>query len=316
MFSIDGDEEPYDPYHSVGLRKPCPGIKSFDYNKTRCSRMWGSGNVFEHYGKRLIPAIIKNCSLLKSININEFLKSTEYKELILYIKKIYFEDSYSKEIISERPELKDVAGARWDHSYNIYKARFCFGDGTSLNLENISTEYLKYIKAPKEEISSEIKRSYLFQQSLTTCRQEIEFLLRRTIYTFSIESKLLFDQISLSKQFEQGEIIYWKDLGVSINYKLRDFMFLKQMQIKQLPKAKFFIYKLKIGVEKFLIYGTYIDLISFKVKALLRKEWRGLSQKTLEEVSGLKNSLFVSSDGLSGGAVDLKTAIQMCKLSL
>lgn len=54
----------------------------------------------------------------------------------------------------------------------------------------------------------------------------------------------------------------------------------------------------------------------FKNKLIAPKSWRGLDESALDEVTGLKGTIFVHRAGFTGGALEFDTIMQMAKLWL
>ncbi|KAF7700710.1 UPF0160 protein MYG1, mitochondrial [Cucumispora dikerogammari] len=307
----------YDPTKNIYDHHQKGFFESFYKDKFQYVKMSSAGLVFKHFGKSLIKSIMENCELFKSVNIKEFIESKRYNELIEYIYEYYFLGIDASDNGIEDTEATPVKERLWSQMPELYNTYDYFGASKKYTLENISAEYLRSTGIAEKNATEDEKRNISFNRAVEVSRQDLEFYLKRKIYTFAIEYEIVLKQISIAEQYEGGQIVYWKRLadkkGVDFN---DDVMFRKKMQIEHLPKAKFFIYQPSRTGDFFRIYGAAVDLVSNKDKAYLKKEWRGLRGPSLVRVSSLKNIVFVHASGFTGAAKDLTTSIKMCVDSL
>ncbi|KAF7698593.1 UPF0160 protein [Cucumispora dikerogammari] len=312
-------------YNTLGTYNPLKNIydhhqpnftKSFYDTKFKYVKMCSASMIFKHYNKQLIKSIMEDCKVFESININEFLESNKYKDLIEHVYENYFLNIDANEHAIQNSSVTPFTNRPWQDVINIYNDYSSFGDPTAYTLQDISTDFLQYNKISGTKLNEEKKREKSFNYAVKVCREDLELYLRRKIYTFSIEYEKILKKISLVEEFEEGKVVYWKQLDDKCQDVGEDLTFIKRLQIKHLPKARFFIYEPKKEGDMFRIYGALADYKTLKNKAYLKVDWRGLRDKELIEVSSFKKIGFVHANGFTGGAYDFETALKMCIESL
>lgn len=79
---------------------------------------------------------------------------------------------------------------------------------------------------------------------------------------------------------------------------------------------KDFLFIVYDSSEHVRMYGTIKERNSYAIKVPLCLEWGGLREEELRARSGIEGSTFVHSSGFTGGAKDLKSALEMCRRSI
>lgn len=91
------------------------------------------------------------------------------------------------------------------------------------------------------------------------------------------------------------------------------FFFMLEKEFKIEGQIKYCIFRDK---DLFRVRAIPISDESFILKVPLPENWRGLRNEQLENVSGIKDSMFVHSSGFIGGAKTRDAAFKMARLTL
>lgn len=290
---------------------------TFYDDKFKYVKMSSAGLVFKHFGKELITAIIKDNKLLrKHIKIDDFINSTAYEELILDVYENYFLCIDANDNGVNHSEEEPVNPRYWPHVVNLYNISENFGKKSEYELSNISYEYKKSREFEDEVLEETKRKNASFNHAVEFARSDLELFLRKKIFTFGIEYSILLKEIEQAESLKNGKIIVWKETKKDFEVGMTDTEFKKKLQLKFFPDALFFIYPPPFENGQFRIYGASESLKTYKCKAYLKKEWRGIRDEKLKEISQLDKISFVHSSGFTGGAYNLETAIKMAEESI
>ncbi|KAF7700712.1 UPF0160 protein [Cucumispora dikerogammari] len=311
----------HDPPKNIFDQDQQESTESFYDNNFKSVKMSSTGMVFKKHNKQLIKRIMEECKIFKSMNINKFIESKRYKDLIECIYDNYFLGIDAFNNVVNETEITLVKQWTWSRTLAAYNTYQHFGAPSKYNIEDISIDFLEYVNPDCDYLVQEKRENISFKRAVEVVRQNLELYLRQHIYTFTIAYEIVLKKISIAEQYKEGQIVYWKQLddvkNVDLDFDLDvDVTFIKKMQIEHFPKAKFFIYQPKGTAKMFRIYGAAVNLVTNKSKAYLKKEWRGLRGEPLIRISSMKRISFVHASGFTGGAFNFQTSLDMCVQSL
>lgn len=219
-------------------------------------------------------------------------------------------------------------------------------------LKQIYYTYIRMIDAKKNKIDIKCKIDLdEYRNSL-----ESDLGIRKGRYSFYDENlvcmRTIADVVEECKTFEEAYKIVKKDFDnfmVTINTWITNYGVTKELLVKKLSnfdptiKEKYReqilitqgmgnIGRMVCEIEKeigldiiytidwtglgYCIYAVTLYVRGFKMKRPLKKEWMGLRNKKLQEISGIDGAKFVHSTGFMGMSKTMDDALEMCYKSL
>ena len=265
-----------------------------DFQETYSSdydiRLSASGLVFKHYGEELIQNTLKYLFDTQP-KLADYKVDLDQNQLVVFKDKLYDRFFVCLDAIDNGVE-RYPADVEPRYSSN----------GTSLTHRIANTNASWW--------EGEADEDELFKQAMELAKTD--YLDAVTYLYFSVFVVKDMVKEFVQKRFEtdkSGQIVRLERM---VSWKRALLELEEELGIK--GEIKMVIYEDKNG--SYRVQSVPIEETSFGNRAPLLKEWRGLRNEQLKEISGIDDIVFVHHSGFIGGAQSYDSALKMARLTL